>query len=97
MTKARAERNVADAERLEDEFYRKLTTDHALPGATMPRNAQEKYEMLLDVMKYLQARNLTSYAVYDALLREYDQVFELVSFEFDDPAQQRIVDLGLQG
>ena len=53
--------------------------------------------MLLDVMKYLQARNLTSFAVYEALLREYDQVFELVSFEFDDPAQQRIVDLGLQG
>ena len=53
--------------------------------------------MLLDVMKFLRARNLTSLSVYDALLQEYDIVFERVSFEFDDPAQQRIVDLGLQG
>ena len=31
-----------------------------------------------------------------ALEREYRRVFELVSFQFDDPAAQMAADLGLQ-
>jgi hypothetical protein len=90
---ARRLQRRADVTRLEDEFYRKLAVDYA--RAPMPSNAQEKYEMLLDVMKYFQARDWTNLTQYRALLHEYDRVFELVSFEFDDPAQQRIVYLGL--
>ena len=52
--------------------------------------------MLLDTMKFLQTRNLTSLGVYDALLQEYRNVFERVSFQFDAPAAQMAADLGLQ-
>ena len=93
LSQARATGQRAEAERLEDEFYRKLATDYA--RAPMPSNAQEKYEMLRDVMKFFQARDWTNLPEYAALRPEYDRIFELVSFEFDDPAQQSAADLGL--
>ena len=91
---ARVMRRSRDAERLDDDFYQKLMTEYA--RAPMPSNAQEKCEMLLDVMKLFQARGWTILPEYAALRPEYDRIFELVSFEFDDPAQQRAWDLGLE-
>ena len=57
LSQARATGQRAEAERLEDELFRKLATDYA--RAPMPSNAQEKYEMLLDIMKLFQARDWT--------------------------------------
>ena len=91
LNKARAERNVADAERLEDEFYRKLVTEYA--QALMPTNSREKYVLLRDVIGILRE---TGFRRIHALEQEYRHVFDRVSFEFDDPAQQMAVDLGLE-
>ena len=91
LNKARAERNVADAERLEDQFYRKLTTEYA--QAPMPVNSQEKYVLLRDVIGILRE---TGFRRIPALEQEYRHVFERVSFEFDDPAAQMAADLGLE-
>ena len=89
---ARGDREVADAERFEDEFYRKLVTEYA--QAPMPTNSQEKYVLLRDVIGILRE---TGFRRIDELEQEYRHVFEHVSFESDDPAQQMAVDLGLQG
>ena len=89
LNKARAERNVADAERREDEFHRKLVTEYT--QAPMPINSQEKYVLLRDVIGILRE---TGFRRIDALEQEYRHVFERVSFEFDDPAAQMAADLG---
>ena len=70
LRQARATGQRAEAERFEDEIYRKLATDYAC--APMPSNAQEKYEMLLDVMKVFQARDWTNLPEYAALRPEYE-------------------------
>ena len=38
-----------------------------------------------------------SEAECDELVREYDRLFDLVSFSFPDPERQRAEDLGLEG
>ena len=91
LNKARTGRNVANAERLEDEFYRKLTTEYA--QAPMPVNSQEKYVLLRDAIRILRD---TGFRRIPALEQEYRHVFERVSFEFDDPAAQMAADLGLE-
>ena len=91
LNKARVERNVADAERLEDESYRKLVTRYA--RAPMPATSQDKYVLLRDVIGILRD---SGFHRIDALEQECRNVFERVSFEVDDPAQQMAVDLGLE-
>ena len=94
LTKARSERRRADAERYENEFYRKLVSQYASTDI-MPASVQEKYELLRDLLQRWREWGARGTAFYNALEQEYDKVFERVSFEFDEPAQQRIVDLGL--
>ena len=93
LNNARADGKVADAERLEEEMYRALAKHSATTGL-LPRNAQEKCEMLRSIIMHLRGIGITSQS--PALEREYRRVFELVSFQFDDPAQQMAVYLGLQ-
>ena len=87
---------MADTEMYEDELYRKLLSQYASTDI-MPTSVQEKYELLRDLLQRWREWGARGTTFYTALQQEYDKVFELVSFEFDDPAQQRIVDLGLQG
>ena len=63
----------------------------------MPGSAQDKYEMLRDLIQHWRDTGARGTTFYNALEQEYRHVFERVSFEFDDPAQQMAVDLGLQG
>ena len=49
LSQARATGQKAVAERLEDEFYPKLVT-HYTSTDVMPGSAQEKYEMLWDLI-----------------------------------------------
>ena len=96
LSQARATGQRAEAERLEDEFYRKLVT-HYTSTDVMPGSAQDKYEMLRDLTQHWRDSGARGATFYTTLEQEYRHVFERVSFEFDDPAQQMAVDLGLQG
>ena len=87
---------MADAEMYEDELYRKLVSQYA-SADIMPTSVQEKYELLRDLLQRWREWGARGTAFYTALEQEYRNVFERVSFEFDDPAQQMTVDLGLQG
>jgi hypothetical protein len=62
----------------------------------MPSNAQEKYELLASVMQRWRDIGGRATEFYSVLEREYRNVFELVSFRFDDPDQQLMEDLGLE-
>ena len=77
-------------------FYRKLVT-HYTSTDVMPGSAQEKCEMLRDLIQRWRDSGARGTTFYNALEQEYRHVFERVSFEFDNPAQQMAVDLGLQG
>ena len=96
LSQARATGQRAEAERLEDEFYRKLVT-HYTNTDVMPGSAQEKYEMLRDLIQNWRDAGARGATFYNALEQEYRHAFERVSFELNDPAQQVAVDLGLQG
>ena len=85
---------MADAEMCEDELYRKLVSQHASTDI-MPTSVQEKYEVLRDLLQRWREWGARGTAFYNAIEQEYRNVFERVSFEFDDPAQQMTVDLGL--
>ena len=94
LNNATADGKLAVAERLEEEMYRVLAKHSATTGL-LPRNAQEKYEMLRSIIVHLRGIGITR--KNPALEREYRRVFELISFQFDDPAAQMAADLGLQG
>ena len=95
LNQARAPGQIAEAERLEDEFYRKLVTHYASTD-TMPSNAQEKYDILRELMQRWRDIGGRATEFYRVLEREYRNVFELVSFRFDDPNQLLTEDLGLE-
>ena len=94
LNEARRERKLADAEMYEDELYRKLVSQCA-SADIMPTSVQEKYELLTDLLQRWRECGARGTAFYSALEQEYRNVFERVSFEFDDPAQQMTVDLDL--
>ena len=81
--------------RLEDEFYNALLRRY-IRGRTPPSNAQEKYELLRDLLQHWRRRGFRSSVFYAEMEREYRNVFERVNFQFDDPAAQMAADLGLQ-
>ena len=62
----------------------------------MPSNAQEKYDILRELMQRWRDIGARATEFYRVLEREYRNVFELGSFRFDDPDQQLIEDLGLE-
>ena len=83
-----------DAERLDNELCRKLATQCARTPTPIPSSAQEKYEVLRDIIQHW--RNLErpydeEFAMLDL---EYRKQFPLISFQFDDPAAQMAADLG---
>ena len=61
----------------------------------MPTSVQELYELLRDLLQCWREWGARGTAFYNALEQEYRNVFERVSFEFDDLAQQLTVDLDL--
>ena len=77
----------------EDELYRKLVSQYA--SADIMPSVQEKYELLRDLLQRWREWGARGTTFYNALEQEYRNVFERVSFEFDDPAQQMTVDLDL--
>ena len=70
-------------------------THYASTDAT-PSNAQEKYDILRELMQCWRDIGARATEFYRVLEREYPNVFELASFRFDDPDQQLIEDLGLE-
>ena len=82
--------------RLDAEFYRRVAEINGVIYFR-PRNAQEKNTAVRDAMELMRVTPGGSEAEYDELVREYDRLFDLVSFSFPDPARQRAEDLGLEG
>ena len=85
LNEARDSGRVADAVRLEDEFYRSMLTRYRR-GSTIPSTAQEKYEVLRDLLQLWRRKGFRSSTFYAEMEREYRNVFERVNFQFDDPA-----------
>ena len=84
----------ADAERLDNELYRLLATRYARSPTPMPSNAQEKYELLRDIIQHWRYTEQPYNEEFAALDLEYRRQFPLISFQFDDPAAQMAADLG---
>ena len=84
-----------DEPRLDAEFYRRVSEINGVM-CFHPRSAQEKYAAVRDALETLRATPGASDAERDELVREYDRLFDLVSFSFPDPARQRAEDLGLE-
>ena len=63
----------------------------------MPNNAQDKYGIHRELMQRWRDMGARATEFYRVLEQECRNVFELVSFEFDDPAQQKAMDLGSEG
>ena len=82
--------------RLDAEFYRRVAEINGVIYFRL-RNAQDKYTVVRDAMELMRVTPGTSEAECDELVREYDRLFDLVSFSFPDPARQRAEDLGLEG
>ena len=82
--------------RLDAEFYRRVAEINGVIYFR-PRKAQDKSTAVRDAMELLRFTPGASKAEYDELVREYDWLFDLVSFSFPDPARQRAEDLGLEG
>ena len=85
-----------DEPRLDAEFYGRVSEINGVIYFR-PRNAQEKYTAVRDAMELMRVTPGASEAECDELVREYDRLFDLVSFSFPDPARQRAEDLGLEG
>ena len=69
---------------------------HYASTDTMPSNAQEKYDILRELMQRWRDIGARATEFYRVLEQEYRNVFEPVSFRFDDPDQQLIEGLGLE-
>ena len=82
--------------RLDAEFYRRVAEINGVIYFR-PRNAQDIYTAVRDAMELMRVMPGASEAECDELVREYDRLFDLVSFSFPDPARQRAEDLGLEG
>ena len=82
--------------RLDAEFYRRVAEINGVIYFR-PRNAQEQYTAVRDAMELMRVTPGASEAECDELVREYDRLFDLVSFSFPDPERQRAEDLGLEG
>ena len=96
LNKARDERRIQDAERFDKELYRRLTTEYAPVSTPIPRNAQEKYELLRSLMERWREVRGRGTDFYKTLEQEYRHIFELIRTDFHDPDEQLIVDLGLE-
>ena len=98
LDRIQASRRVFGIEepRLDAEFYRRVAEINGVIYFR-PRNAQEKYTAVRDAMELMRVTPGASEAECDELVREYDRLFDLVSFSFPDPERQRAEDLGLEG
>ena len=94
LNKTRDDRRVADAVRLETEFYNALSS-WGIRRGTLPSNAQEKYEVLRDLLQHWRRLGARFSTFYAEMEREYRHVFESVRSQFDDPAAQMAADLDL--
>ena len=77
-----------DEPRLDAEFYRSVSEINSVMYFR-PRSAQEKYAAVRGALEVLRATPGASDAECDELAREYDRLFDLVSFRFPDPAEPR--------
>ena len=81
-----------------DEFYRRVAWINRRDRYVPPRTVQEKYTAVRDALRRLRpVRDVVGASLeeYRELEREYNRLFDLVSFDFPNPEQQRAEDLGL--
>ena len=83
-----------DAERLDNELCRLLATRYARTPTSIPSSAQEKYELLRDIIQHWRHIERPYDEEFTVLDLEYRKQFPLISFQFDDPAAQMAADLG---
>ena len=95
-------RSAGDSPALTEDFYRRVAEIGGRPCRPL-ESAQVKYEAVRDAMRALRPRafrrptDQEALAEYIELSGEFDDLFNLVSSNFPDPARQRAEDLGLEG
>ena len=91
---ARRRGRNTDAERLDNELYRLLARRYARTPTPMPSSAQEKYELLRDIIEHWRNYEHPYNQEFAVLDLEHRKQFPLISFQCDDPAAQMAADLG---